>query len=82
MLLSLGLYKRELIFRTIILVLIQLPLAVFFISVTNLGVRGLFYSQMSGTIVNLLIHIGKLLIVKWEEYSFSVFARDEISILG
>ena len=82
MLLSLGLYKREMIIRTIILVVIQLPIACFFISVTDLGIKGLFYAQMSGTVINLLIHIVKLLIVKWEEYSFSVFARDEICILG
>lgn len=70
MLLSLGLYKRELITRTVILVVIQLPLAFFLMSVTDFGVRGLFYAQMTGVTINLLMHVIKIFIIRWQEVSF------------
>ena len=82
MLLSLGLFKRELISKTIILCTIQIPIALFLMSVTDFGIRGLFYAQMSGTFVNLLLHVIKIFIVSWEASSFQVFARDEICIIG
>jgi Na+-driven multidrug efflux pump len=44
MLLSLGMHKRELIMRTIILVIIQVPVAFLMLGISNFGLRGLFYA--------------------------------------
>lgn len=44
MLLSLGMHKRELIMRTIILVVIQIPVALGMVYYSNFGLRGLFYA--------------------------------------
>lgn len=81
-LLSLGLFKRELYYKTFILLFIQIPVAFFTLTFTTFAVRGLFYAQMSGTFVSLLLRILKILTMKWEEHSYHVFARDEISLIG
>lgn len=37
---------------------------------------------MSGTFVNLLLHILKVLTLNWEQHSYNIFARDEICLIG
>lgn len=48
----------------------------------DMGVRGLFYAQMTGVAINLLLHVIKIFMISWQEVSFQVFARDEICLIG